>query len=71
MNNQYNNHENGAGNQDQKVKVDAGAFGHKYQSKAEVYKFLSHDCGAYLPSYDTVTIWHLRDLMAGKRMRIK
>ena len=26
---------------------------------------------ALLCSYDTVTIWHLRDLMAGRRRRIK
>ena len=24
----------------------------------------------YLPSYDTVTVWHMRDLVSGKRLRI-
>ena len=27
--------------------------------------------GAYLDSYATMTVWHLRDLMAGKRKLIK
>ena len=36
----------------------------------EVYHFLSHACNIYLPSYDTVTVWHLRDLLSKKRTRI-
>jgi hypothetical protein len=61
-----------AGNQDQQlVRVDAAAFGSKYQSKPEVYRFLTHDNGIYLPKYDAITIWHMRDLVAGKRSRIK
>ena len=31
----------------------------------EVYRFLSSEVRAYLPSYETVTIWHLRDLAMG------
>ena len=27
--------------------------------------------GPYLSSYDTMTIWHMRDLASGKRTRIK
>jgi len=53
------------------VSVNANSFGAKYQSKREVYRFLSHDCGAYLSTYETMTIFHLRDLMAGKRKRLK
>jgi hypothetical protein len=34
-----------------KVRIDAQAFGAKFQSKREVYRFLTHDCGAYLPAY--------------------
>ena len=55
----------------QHVKIDANAFGSKYQSKREVYRFLTHDCGAYLPSYETVTIFHMRDIVAGKRTRLE
>ena len=53
------------------VSVNANSFGAKYQSKREVYRFLSHDVGTYLSTYETMTIFHLRDLMAGKRKRIK
>ena len=41
------------------------------RNKQEVYFFLTHEVGAYLPSYDTVTVWHMRDLVSGKRLRIK
>ena len=47
------------------------AFGAKFQSKSEVYRFLTHDCGTYLPAYETVSIYHMADLAAGKRRRIK
>ena len=49
-----------------KVMVMAKEFGAKFKDKREVYHFLSHEVGAYLSSYDTMTIWHLRDLMSGK-----
>ena len=51
--------------------VDVQAFGAKYQSKREVYRFLTHDCGAYLASYDTMTIYHMADLAAGRRRKLK
>ena len=34
-------------------------------SSLEVYRFLSSEVKAYLPSYETVTVWHLRDLAMG------
>ena len=37
----------------------------------QVYRFLSAECKAYLPTYNTVTIFHLRDIMSGKRTLIK
>jgi len=55
----------------QTVAIDAQSFGAKFQSKREVYRFLTHDCGAYLASYDSMTIFHMKDLAAGKRKRIK
>ena len=51
--------------------VTAAAFNAKFRSKQEVYRFLSFDCGAYLPSYQTVTVFHCKDLAAGKRRIIK
>ena len=37
----------------------------------EVYRFLSFDVGAYLPGFDDVTCWHLRDIAQGKRKYVK
>ena len=51
--------------------VTAAEFAAKYRSKQEVFRFLSFEVGAYLPSYDSVTIWHLKDLAAGRRKIIK
>ena len=36
----------------------------------EVYRFLSSEVRAYLPSYETVTVWHLRDLAMGVKQII-
>ena len=55
----------------QVVHLNPASFGAKYQSKREVYRFLSCDCGTYLSSYDTMTVWHMRDLVGNKRTRIK
>ena len=61
---------NNSASANQPVKVDAAAFGAKFQSKREVYKFLTHDCRSYLPEYEAVTIYHMADLAAGRRKRI-
>ena len=53
------------------VKVVAKDFAAKYSDKQECFHFLTHDCGAYLSSYDTMTIWHLKELASGARKRIK
>ena len=37
----------------------------------EVYRFLSSEVRAYLPGYETVTVWHLRDLAMGVKRIIK
>ena len=50
-----------------KTNITTQAFTAKYQSKPEVYRFLATEVGAYLSSYNTVTVWHLRDICAGKR----
>ena len=51
--------------------VTTAEFNAKFRSKREVYQFLAFDVGAYLPSYDHVTVFHLRDLASGKRQIIK
>ena len=53
--------------QSQLVRVSAGQFKDKFQSKKEVYRFLTHDNGIYLPKYENVTIFHMRDLVAERR----
>ena len=39
--------------------ITAQEFGAKFQSKREVYRFLSSECGVYLPSYETGKWWWL------------
>ena len=46
-------------------KVDQKNFSAKFSTKAEVFRFLNLEADVYLPHYQTVTIWHLRDLAAG------
>ena len=61
---------NNVQNQQQQV-VSAAQFNSKFKSKMEVYRFLSFEVGAYLPPYDTVTIYHLKDIASGNRTLIK
>ena len=51
--------------------MTAKDFASKYRDKTEVYHFLTHDVGAYLSSYDSMTIWHMKDLISGERKMIK
>ena len=51
----------------QHVKVDVQLFNAKYSTKGEVYRFLATEAMVYLPPYQTVTIWHLRDLASSKK----
>lgn len=41
------------------------AFSAKFATKGEIWRFLATECSVYLPSYKTVTIWHLKDLASG------
>ena len=50
-----------------KVKVAAKLFASKYNTKRECYRLLSMDLKAYLPRYDTVTIYFIKDLVNGKK----
>ena len=53
------------------TRVAPASFSANYNSKREVWRFLSSEAGVHLPPYETVTIWHMRDLIAGKRRMIK
>ena len=42
-------------------------FGSRFKSKRDCHRFLSVEVGAYLPTYETVTIYHMRDLISGAK----
>ena len=41
--------------------ITATEFASKFRSKREVYMFLVVDCRAYLPPFETVTIYFLKE----------
>ena len=47
------------------VMISAAEFGAKFQSKREVYLLLTLQCQAYLPRYENITIYFLKDLISG------
>ena len=61
---------NGQNGSHQMAKVSAQLFCAKYAGKREVYRFLTHDCGVYLSSFETMTVWHMRDIVSNKRKKI-
>ena len=46
----------------QKPQITASEYGSKFQGKREVYRFLNSEVRCYLSGYESMTIWHLRDL---------
>ena len=55
----------------QPVMITAQTFGARYNGKREVYRFLTHDVGGYLSSFDTMTVWHMKELVNGQRKLLK
>ena len=49
------------------VQIPAKEIGAKFRSKREIYRFLTAEVKCYLGDFETMTIWHLRDLAAGDR----
>ena len=47
--------------------MNAKEFAAKFRSKREVYNFLHIDVKAYLPPYDVLTLYFLRDLVSGAK----
>ena len=63
---------NGIANVDQRrVSVNATEFSSRFSSKMECFRFLSTECGVYLDDYKVMSIYHLRDVMAGQRRSLK
>ena len=50
-----------------KESMAAKTFSAKFRSKKEVWTFLTIEVGAYLPPYENVTIYHLKDLISGSK----
>ena len=47
--------------------VNVKEFEAKYRSKREVYTFLTVDGDAYLPPFQDVTAYFLKDIVSGKK----
>ena len=56
--------------QDNRELFNVKEFSSKFRTKKEVYDFLTQDVKAYCPPRDTVTIWHLKDLIQGTKKKI-
>ena len=52
-------------------RISVQEFAARYQSKVEVYNFLTQEVKAYCPPKDTVTAWHLRDMAMGVKGIVK
>ena len=52
-------------NQQIAQQMSAKDFAAKYQSKREVYLFFTLNCQAYLPRYENITIYFLKDIAMG------
>ena len=58
-------------NGSQAAKISSKEFQAKYRSKREIYNFLACDVGIFLPPYDNVTIYFLKELMMGKKIMLR
>jgi hypothetical protein len=45
----------------------ASSFGAKFNTKGEIWRFLTVEAKVYLPSYATVTIWFMKELASGEK----
>ena len=55
----------------QLAQISSKEFSAKYRSKREIYNFLACDVGIFLPPYDNVTIYFLKELMMGKKKMLR
>ena len=53
------------------VRITVDEWAAKARDKNENYRIVALENGAYLPHVDCLTMWHLRDLAAGKKKIIK
>ena len=57
-------------NQRAQYTISVKEFLAKYRTKREVFNFCTVECSFYVPPYDSVTLWHLRDVATKKKARI-
>ena len=50
--------------------VHAKSFSAKFGTKGEVWRFLATEARIYVPPYQTITIWHCKDLASGTKKAI-
>ena len=65
---------NNDGNQidrNQLAKMTAAEFAQKFPTKKDTWRFITTEVKWYLPHHETVTIWHMRDLLRNERTHIK
>jgi hypothetical protein len=67
MNNSQNNQSQASSNEFNGQRVSAQTFAAKFKSKKEIFNFLTVDAKAFLPPYDTITIYHMRDIVSGTK----
>ena len=48
-------------------KIASASFSAKYKSKAEIFRFLTVDVKCYLPKYENITIYFLKDVIKGSK----
>ena len=49
------------------VEISAKEFSAKYNSKRECYNFLTQEVGAYLPLYEQISVYFLKDIISGTK----
>ena len=47
--------------------INVNSFSAKYRNKREIYTFLTVDGEVYLPPFDTVTVYYLKDIIQGDK----
>ena len=54
-------------NGEQRSRLNVRTVGAKMKSKREIWNFMVTDVDAFLPHEHCVTIYHLKDLLSGKK----
>ena len=47
--------------------VNVASFAAKFRNKREIFTFLTVDAEVYLPPFETVTVYYLKDIIQGAK----